>query len=331
VLNIALIGFGYWGPNVAKQLYNNPDINFYCICDKRQEMLDKAKSIYAAQTKYIVNYDTILNDKAVDAVALAVETSAHFYLAKQALVAGKHVYVEKPFTSTVSEAVELRSIAAKAQKIIHIDHIMMYHPYIKKIKELYDSGDIGDIVYFDASRMNLGQVKNDVNAMWDLAIHDLSILDYIFNPGSPDDIYVLGHKSINKSEVTTFLLLKYKAFIANIKSNWLSPIKERKLIIAGTKKMIVYDDVSLVEKLKIYDSGLISKFNANDYNDYVVHTRTGDIWSPDVKMYDALYDSVAHFVSCIHNSRPSLSNPDQGIRLLNILENADRRLVDKNY
>jgi predicted dehydrogenase len=331
VLKIALIGFGYWGPNVAKQLYNNPDINFCCICDKKQARLDKAKSIYAAQVNYIASYDAILNDKTVDAVALAVETSAHFQLAKQALLAGKHVYVEKPFTSTGSEAAELKSIAERGKKIIHIDHIMMYHPYIKKIKELYDSGNIGDIVYFDASRMNLGQVKDDVNAMWDLAIHDLSILDYIFNPGQPNSIYVLGHKSINKSEVITFLLLKYKTFIANIKSNWLSPIKERKLIIAGTKKMIVYDDVSLVEKLKIYDSGLISKFADNDYNDYVVQTRTGDILSPDVKMSDALYNSISHFVSCIQDGRQSLSNPDQGIRLLNILDSADRYLVDKEY
>jgi predicted dehydrogenase len=326
MINIALVGYGYWGPNVAKQLYNNPEINFSVICDKKEDRLNAAKSIYIQQLKYIFNFNEILNDNSIEAVALAVETSAHFDLAKQALKAGKHVYIEKPFTSTVAEAVELKSLAEKFNKTIHIDHIMMYHPYIQKIKELYDTGEIGDIVYFDASRMNLGQVKEDVNAMWDLAIHDLSILDYLFNPGYPDTLYVIGHKSINKSEVTTFLQLKYGNLIANIKSNWLSPIKERKLIIAGTKKMVVYDDVSIVEKLKIYDSGLISKVDNSDYNTYVVKTRTGDVLSPDVKMYDALYASINHFVDCIKNKRSSFSNPEQGIRLLKILEEADKQL-----
>ncbi|GHT96254.1 oxidoreductase [Spirochaetia bacterium] len=326
MLNIALIGFGYWGPNVAKQLYNNKEINFSYICDKKQDRLNKAKSIYIEQVKYSSEYNEILNDPSVDAVALAVETSSHFKLVKQALEAGKHVYVEKPFTSTVAEAIELKNIAEKTGKIIHIDHIMIYHPYIRKIKELYDAGELGDVIYFDASRMNLGQIKEDVNAMWDLAIHDLSILDYFFNPGPPVSINAIGHKSINKTEVTTFLLLKYDRLIANIKSNWLSPIKERKLIIAGTKKLIVYDDVSLVEKLKIYDCSLIANIDDSDYNTYVVKTRTGDILSPDVKMSDALYNSMQHFIECILNKKESISSPDQGIRLLKILEDADKQL-----
>jgi len=326
MINIALIGYGYWGPNVAKQLYNNPEINFSVICDKKEDRLNAAKSVYIQQVNYKSDFNEILNDKSIDAVALAVETSAHFQLAKQALEAGKHVYIEKPFTSTVSEAIELKLLSEKSNKIIHIDHIMMYHPYIQKIKELYDTSEIGDIIYFDASRMNLGQVKEDVNAMWDLAIHDLSILDYLFNPGYPDVLYAIGHKSINKSEVTTFLQLKYGNLIANIKSNWLSPIKERKLIIAGTKKMVVYDDVSMVEKLKIYDSGLISKVDNSDYNIYVVKTRTGDVLSPDIKMYDALYASINHFVDCVKNRKQSNSAPEQGIRLLKILEEAGKQL-----
>jgi predicted dehydrogenase len=326
MVNIALIGFGYWGPNVARNLYNNPEINFSYICDKKKDRLEKARSIYVKQVRYISDYNVILNDKDVNGIALAVETSAHFKLAKQALEAGKHIYIEKPFVSTVAEALELKTIAEKAKKIIHIDHIMMYHSYIQKIKELYSSGDIGNVIYFDASRMNLGQIKEDVNAMWDLAIHDLSILDYLFNPGWPNVITAIGHKTINKSEVTTFLLLKYGSIIANIKSNWLSPIKERKIIIAGTKKMLVYDDVSLVEKLKIYDSGLISKIDNSDYNTYVVKTRTGDILSPEIETSDALYNSIDHFIECINTGRESLSNPEQGIRLLQILEEANKQL-----
>ena len=324
--NIALVGYGYWGPNVAKHLYNNPEIFFSYICDKKSERLNLAKSIYAESVKYTLDFADILYDNDVDAVALAVETSAHFQLAKLALEVGKHVYIEKPFTSTVQEAIELKSLSENLDKVIHIDHIMIYHPFIQKIKDYYISGELGEIVYVDASRMNLGQVKEDVNAMWDLAIHDLSIIDYLFNPGYPTSFHAIGHKSINRSEVTTFLLLKYKDFIANIKSNWFSPIKERKLIITGTKKMIVYDDVSLVEKLKIYDCGLIQNIDNSDYNTYVVKTRTGDVLSPDIKMSDALYNSISHFLFCIKNKMISLSGPDQGIRLLKILEDADNQL-----
>lgn len=326
MIRVALIGYGYWGPNVAKQLYNNPEIDFAYICDKKKDRLEKAKSIYVNAVKYTESYDDIISDDSIQAVALAVETSAHYTLAKKALEAGKHVYVEKPFTSTVAEAKALKEFADKKGLIIHVDHIMMYHPYIQYIKKLYDSGELGDVLYFDASRMNLGQVKQDVNSMWDLTIHDLSIMDYLFNPGLPIHIDAIGQKSINKSEVTTFVLLKFENFIANIKANWLSPIKERKLILAGTKKMLVYDDVSLVEKLKIYDSGLTKENIGSEYNDYVVKTRQGDILSPDVKSGDALYNSVNHFITCIKENKKSLSDPEQGIRLLQILENAGKLL-----
>ena len=326
MINIALIGYGYWGPNVARQLFNNPDIDFSIICDNNEKNLHLAKNTYIGQLNYTLNYNEVINDENIDAVALSVETKSHYYLAKQALIAGKHVYIEKPFTSNIEEAIELKELSEQINKIIHINHIMIYHSIINKIKEWYDTGELGEIVYFDASRMNLGQVKEDVNAMWDLAIHDLSIIDYLFNPGFPSNIYAIGHKSINKSEVTTFLSLKYNSLIANIKSNWLSPIKERKIIIAGTKKMVVYDDVSLVEKLKIYDSGLIPKIDDSDYGTYVVKTRTGDVLSPDIKETDALYNSISYFVNCIKNNINSLSGPEQGIRLLKILENANRLL-----
>lgn len=326
MIRVALIGYGYWGPNVAKQLYNNPEIDFVYICDKKKDRLEKAKSMYVNAVRYTDSFDSVINDKSIQAVALAVETSAHFELAKKALESGKHVYVEKPFTSTVEQAQKLKEIAEQCGLIIHVDHIMMYHPHIQYIKKVYDSGELGDVLYFDASRMNLGQVKSDVNSMWDLTIHDLSIMDYLFNPGLPLHIDVVGQKSINKSEVTTFLILKYEKFIANIKANWLSPIKERKLILAGTKKMLVYDDVSLVEKLKIYDMGLIKENIGSEYNDYVVKTRQGDILSPDVKSGDALYNSVSHFISCIKENKKSLSNPEQGIRLLEILEAAGKKL-----
>ena len=161
--NIALVGYGYWGPNVAKNIYSNNEYSFKIICDKKQDRLEKAKKMYAESVTYSLDFDDVLNDKSIEAVALAVETSAHYDLAKKALLAGKDVYVEKPFTDNVEQAVELKRLADEKGLIIHVDHIMVYHPVIKKIKFLIDSGEIGDIIYFDCSRINLGQLKNDVD------------------------------------------------------------------------------------------------------------------------------------------------------------------------
>ncbi|MDR1898140.1 MAG: Gfo/Idh/MocA family oxidoreductase [Prevotellaceae bacterium] len=330
MLNIALVGFGYWGPNIAKQLYNNPDVKICYICDKKQDRLDKAKSIYAAQINYILNYSTILDDNNIDAVAIAVETSTHFHLAKQVLLAGKHIFIEKPLASAVSEAIDLKLLSDKTGKIIHIDHVMMYHPCVQKIKELYNAGEIGEIVHFDASRRNSGQVKEDVNVMWDLAIHDLSILDYLINPGLPDSLFAIGYKTINKRETLTSLMLKFGDLTANIKSHWLSSIKERKIIIVGTKKMVVYDDVSLADKLKIYDSRLTSKINDTNYSDYIVQAETENSFVPEIKISDALSNSISYFLSCVKFNMPSVSGPEQGIRLLKILEKADKWLAAGN-
>lgn len=325
--NIALIGFGYWGPNVAKNIHANKDLNLYAICDYKEDRLEKAKSIYIEQTTYEIDYKKIINDSNIEAIAIAVETSGHYKLAKEALLAGKHVYVEKPFTSTVEEAEELEQLAKELSLIIHVDHIMIFHPVIKKIKSIIDSGELGDILYIDAMRMNLGQIKKDVSAMWDLAVHDLSIIDYLMDGVEPHYISAVGEKYYNPKESLCFLTLKYEKFISHIQSSWISPLKERKLIIAGTKKMIVYDDVKVSEKIMIYDKGVnvISGENI-EYDDYVVETREGDVFIPYVKQEDALFNSLDHFRNCIKDGRESISNPEQAIRLLNILFKADKNM-----
>ena len=325
--NIALVGYGYWGPNVAKNIYSNNEYSFKIICDKKQDRLEKAKKMYAESVTYSLDFDDVLNDKSIEAVALAVETSAHYDLAKKALLAGKDVYVEKPFTDNVEQAVELKRLADEKGLIIHVDHIMVYHPVIKKIKFLIDSGEIGDIIYFDCSRINLGQLKNDVSAMWDLSVHDLSIIDFFSGGAEPVEVKAIGKKAYSQKESVTFLSLDYGNFLANITASWLSPIKGRRILIAGTKKMIVYDDVDVLNKLIVYDKGF-DKIENIEYDDYVIKTRSGDGLIPKLEQSDALYNSLEQFRQSIITRKESVTNADAAIRIIKILEKADRDLEE---
>ena len=326
-MRVALIGYGYWGPNVARQLNANKRIEFCAICDKRAERLEKAKQLYVGTLEYQLDHRKIIEDQSIDAVFLAVETSAHFELTREALIAGKHVYVEKPFTSTVAQAEELKRLAEVKRLVIHVDHIMIYHPCIRKIKELIDTGELGELLYIDAQRMNLGQIKADVSAMWDLAVHDLSIIEYLSGSREPYYVSAVGERHYSPTETLTFLTLRYSGFVAHIKSSWISPIKERRLIVAGTAKMVVFDDLKLSEKLMVYDKGIdvISGKNI-EYEDYAVKTRSGDVWIPFVPEQDALYNSVDHFITCIKEGKPSLSGPEAAIHVIRILETADERM-----
>lgn len=327
-MNIALIGYGYWGPNVAKNIFANKRVHLHTICDLKPGRLEKARNIYVQQAHYEIDYLKVLTNPEIDAVAVAVETSAHYQVVKDALNAGKHIYVEKPFTSTVQEAEELAELAGRKGLIIHVDHIMMFHPCIQKIRELVVSGDLGELLYIEAMRMNLGQIKKDVSAMWDLAVHDLSIIDFLSNGKEPFYIKAVGEKKYNPKESLTFLMLRYRDFIAHIQSSWISPLKERKLIVAGTRKMVVFDDIKpSTEKLTIYDKGVEVLSGDNvEYEDYAVKVRVGDIWIPYIPEQDALFNSIDHFASCVEESKPSESGPEQAIRVLKILEHADQTM-----
>ena len=324
-MKIGLIGYGYWGPNVAKNIYANKNLTLHSICDLKQARLDKAKTLYAEHSFYETNYIQLLSNPEIEAIAVAVETSSHYKVVKDALLAGKHVYVEKPFTSSVEEAEELAALALTKGLIIHIDHIMMYHPCIQKIRELMLAGEIGELLYIEAMRMNLGQIKKDVSAMADLAVHDLSIIDYLSDGKEPFYIKAVGEKKYSPKESLTFLMLRYHDFIAHIQSSWISPLKERKLIVAGTKKMVVFDDIKpTTEKLTIYDKGVDVVAGSDvEWHDYAVKTRVGDIWIPYIPDQDALFNSLDHFLNCIVSGEQSDSGPEQAIRVLKILEYAN--------
>ncbi len=325
--NIGLIGFGYWGPNIAKNLFLNPKVNLKWVCDRNINRLEKAKITYKSQVNYSQDPDEILNDTSLDGIAIAVETAGHYNLVKQSLLKKKHVFVEKPFTSTVDEAIELCKIANESQLKIHINHVMVYNSVIQKIKNLIVEGHIGDIIYIDAMRMNLGQIKKDVSAMWDLASHDLAVIDYLTDGKEPYFISSVGEKYYNPKESLSFLTLRYDNFISHIQSSWISPLKERKLVIVGTKKMIVFDDIKLTEKLTIYDKGVSLIPDENiEYGNYEIKIHEGDVWSPYIDLKDALYQSIDNFIDSMENEKETITGPSQAIRILKILEKADDRL-----
>ncbi|QKJ26847.1 oxidoreductase, Gfo/Idh/MocA family [Aliarcobacter cibarius] len=327
MMNIALVGFGYWGPNVARNINANPNLKLHTICDMIESNIEKAKSIYIETVNYDANYENILNNVNINAVAIATNTGTHYKLIKAALENNKHVYVEKPFTSTIEEALELEALAKEKNLIIHIDHIMIFHPAIKKIKEIISNGELGDILYIDATRTSLGQIRKDVSSMWDLAVHDLSIIDYLMDGVFPKQIKSFGEKIYNPKESITFLTLKYDNFFAQIESNWISPIKDRKLTIVGTKKMLVYDDVKLSEKLVVYNKNVeVLKGDDIYSDDYCVKTNELDAYIPKIEVEDALFNSIEHFRLSVVNKTESFSNPVQAIRIQEILTMADNNM-----
>ncbi len=327
MMNIALVGFGYWGPNVARNINANPNLKLHTICDMIESNIEKAKSIYIETVNYDANYENILNNVNINAVAIATNTGTHYKLIKAALENNKHVYVEKPFTSTIEEALELEALAKEKNLIIHIDHIMIFHPAIKKIKEIISNGELGDILYIDATRTSLGQIRKDVSSMWDLAVHDLSIIDYLMDGVFPKQIKSFGEKIYNPKESITFLTLKYDNFFAQIESNWISPIKDRKLTIVGTKKMLVYDDVKLSEKLVVYNKNVeVLKGDDIYSDDYCAKTNELDAYIPKIEVEDALFNSIEHFRLSVVNKTESFSNPAQAIRIQEILTMADNNM-----
>jgi len=327
IIKIGLIGYGYWAPNIAKNLTLNPKVNLKWICDKNVERLNKAKSIYASQVKYSYNYKEIINDPTLDAVVIGVETSSHYKLAKQALTMGKHIFVEKPFTSNVKEAIELDKLAKSLKLKIQVNHIMVYNSEINKIKQLINNNHIGKILYIDAMRMNLGQIRKDISAMWDLALHDLVVIDHLTDGKEPYFISALGEKFYNPKESVSFLTMRYPGFISHIQSSWISPKKERKIIIVGSKKMIIFDDQKMDEKLSVYDKGVNIVSGKNiEFGTYEVRTHEGDVWSPYIKKRDSLYVSLDSFVKAIQQNKQPITGANQAIRIQRILEKADKRM-----
>ena len=324
MLKIAHVGYGYWGTNVVRNIAASAKTDLRAIIDVRAERVDAARKAYPAVPMIGTDVRAVLEDPAIEAVALAIQTEPAFELARAVLNAGKHLFIEKPLAETGEKAAILAGLAEKTGRVLHIDHLMLFHPIIRRIKELYDSGELGKLIYVDVSRMNLGPIRKDVNAMLDLAVHDLAVIDYISDGAFPYHVEAIGETHYGSQETLTYLTLKYPSFLAHIKSSWISPIKERRTIIGCEKKMVIFDDMKTVDKLTIYDQGIVE--TGEEYGAYEYKARTGDITIPYIQQRDALRSSIEHFADCVASGRESIANGRQGVKIAQILDEARRKL-----
>ena len=327
MLNVGVIGYGYWGPNIVRNFNGIDRAKVVSVCDLHAASLEKVKKNYPA-INTTTDVNDILNSPEIDAVAVITPVFAHFELAKKALENGKHIFVEKPFTSTVKQAEELIAIAAKKNLTIMVDHTFLFTGAVRSIKNYVEENTLGKIHYYDSMRVNLGLFQHDVNVVWDLAPHDFAIMDYII-PDKPIALSATGQDHYNGYEDVAYVSVYCENnVIAHFNVNWLSPVKVRTTLIGGDKKMLVWNDLEADEKLKIYDKGVDVKTRENVY-DLLVSYRSGDAWVPKVNQIEALKMEAEYFVDCIENSKTPINDGLSGLRVVKMLEATTESMKDK--
>ncbi|MBC2716511.1 MAG: Gfo/Idh/MocA family oxidoreductase [Desulfobacteraceae bacterium] len=327
MINVAVIGCGYWGPNLIRNFILCPKTDVRWVCDKDDKTLHSVVKPYPS-IKTSVNLENILDDKKVDGVAIATPVGTHFDIAKACLENGKHILIEKPMASSVEDAMELIALANKKSLNIMTDHTYCYTGTVRKIKEIMDSGEMGSALYYDSVRVNLGLFQHDVNVVWDLAPHDLSILDYLFEE---QPVMVSTHgvcHAGNDIENIAYVSIRYNNnFIAHLHLNWLSPVKIRKTIIGGDEKMIVWNDLDADEKIKIYNKGIIIKNGEQEIKrKLLVSYRSGDMHAPRFESSEALSLVALEFAESIIENRKPLTDGYAGLRVVKILEAAEKSI-----
>ncbi|MBI3711061.1 MAG: Gfo/Idh/MocA family oxidoreductase [Proteobacteria bacterium] len=329
VIGVGVIGYGYWGPNLVRNLADMTTCRVAAVSDLDKKRLETVARRYPA-TKTYTDVRDMFKDPAVDAVVVATPVSTHFALATAALKAGKHVLVEKPMTETVDDAKRLIDTAAKAGRTLMVDHTFVYTSAVRKIRELVEAGELGELYYYDSVRVNLGLFQRDVNVVWDLAVHDLSIIDYVI-AARPRAISATGHGHIRDSqENIAYLTLFFDDnLIAHIHVNWLAPVKLRKTLIGGSKKMIVYDDLEPSEKIKVYDRGVNVQANGEQAYKLLIGYRSGDMWAPQLDFSEALKVEASHFIDCVTNGRAPQTGGDAGLQVVRTLEAASRSIKEQ--
>jgi predicted dehydrogenase len=327
LIRIGVIGYGYWGPNVVRNLHAADGASVATVCDLDQSMLDRVRKTYPSIIT-THNSDDVLCASDIDAVAIVTPVRTHFPLAKKALENGKHVFVEKPFTASVAQAEELIELADRKGLTIMVDHTFLFTGAVRKIKELIDCNDVGDLYYYDSMRVNLGLFQTDTNVVWDLAPHDLSIMDYLIGR-PPSAVVATGEKHVNGVEDVAYITVYFADnMIAHFNVNWLSPVKVRTTLIGGEKKMLVWNDLEADEKIKVYDKGVERKSRQGIY-DVLVSYRTGDMWAPKVAQVEALRTEAQYFVECIQTDATPFNDGAAGLRVVKLLEAADKSLQSK--
>ena len=327
-INIGVIGCGYWGPNLLRNFAENETAQLRWICDLDEDRLVSMSRRYP-MARTTTDYRELVADPEVDAVAVVTPVATHFAIAQDLLRAGKHVLLEKPLAATVSESEELIELAEQNKRTLMVDHTFVYTGAVRKMKELLNQGELGDLLYFDSVRINLGLFQRDINVLWDLAPHDLSVMDYLIER-QPDAISALGCSHIERGieNIAYLVMLFPDQFIAHFHFNWLAPVKIRRTMIAGTGKMILYDDIEPTEKVRVYDKGVTANRVGDREADYqtLVSYRTGDVWAPKLDSTEALRYVVAEFLDSIRAGRKPLTDGYAGLRVVRLLEAAQQSI-----
>ena len=326
-MKVGVIGLGYWGPNLVRNFLAHKDVKKVVACDISENRLQLIKEKFPAaelttDCQSVINSDT-------DIIVISTPVDTHYKLAKKALESGKHIWVEKPFTSTSNEAEELIEIADKRNLKIFVDHTFIYNGAVIKIKELIDKNELGNIIYFDSERINLGLFQRDVNVVWDLAPHDLSIMTYLLTKHKAKALAANGIANFKGKENLAHICIYFEDnCFAHFHVNWVSPVKIRRIIVGGDKKMLVYDDMENFEKIKVYDSGVEFK-STESIHEALVQYRIGDMFSPKVNQTEALGLGTQEFISAIQENRQPLTNGKDGLAVIKLLQAADLSLNNK--
>ncbi len=326
-VNFGVIGYGYWGPNIVRNLEGQEGACVAAISDKSASARGRAQKAMPG-VHVTPDANEIITSPDIDVVAIVTPVWTHFELAKAALENGKHVFVEKPFTSNTAQAEELINLAARKNLQIMVDHTFLFTGAVRKIKQLLQDDSLGKLYYYDSTRVNLGLFQHDVNVIWDLAPHDLSIMDYLIE-GNAEQIVATGQTHLNGHEDVAFITLYFpNEVIAHINVNWLSPVKVRMTLIGGEKKMLVWNDLEADEKVKVYDKGVKVTNREGVYN-LLVNYRSGDMWAPHLEPAEALRQELSYFVECINKNQAPFNDGLAGLRVVKMLEAANRSLRNR--
>ncbi|MEQ1955509.1 Gfo/Idh/MocA family oxidoreductase [Mesorhizobium sp. CN2-181] len=332
MIGVAVVGYGYWGPNLVRNFNDTPGARLVSVCDLNKDRLSAVQSRFPA-VKITDDFEEVLRDPDIHAIAIATPVSSHFRLAMSALMAGKHVFVEKPITPSAEEAQRLVDEAARRKLVLAVDHTFIHTAAVQKMRELAQT-ELGEIYYYDSVRVNLGLFQHDVSVVWDLAVHDLSIMDYVLSQ-RPVAVSATGisHVAGEPENIAYLNLLFESNLIAHIHVNWLAPVKVRRTLVGGSRKMIVYDDLEPSEKIKVYDKGITlngnpQKAGENRYQALVGY-RSGDMWAPHLDVTEALGNELREFIGCIENNGTPTADGRAGLRVVRILEAATLSLAQR--
>ena len=327
MIKVGVIGYGYWGPNLVRNFMEAPGSTVVTVCDLRIERLGTLKTRYPT-IKTVDNCCELLADPEIDAIVIATPVSSHFELGMAALKANKHVLIEKPIAANSEQAIQLIEEAQARKRVLMVDHTFVYTGAVRKIRELITQNALGEIYYYDAVRINLGLFQHDVNVIWDLAIHDLSIMDYVL-PTKATAVSATGISHIpGQPENVAYITLFFaNPQIAHVHVNWLTPVKVRHTLIGGSEKMILYDDLEPSEKVKIYDKGVTLSQSPEAVYEMLVSYRSGDMWAPRLDATEALQTEAQHFIDCVENNKQPETDGQAGLRLVKIVEAAEKSLL----